>query len=277
MQDKRLCRRGFLAAAGCLAAGCAAMDRLFGPSDKANPYAPFLMGAQSYCFRKFSFEDALKKTQELGLHYIEAFPGHFKSNSAPAEIEAMKAKLKSMDITLNAYGVCGFSKDHEKNKQLFEFAKAAGIPHLSANPQPDALDSLEKLVEEYQINIAIHNHGPKSLYSSDEDIRKVVEGRSNRIGLCIDTGHFMRSDVNPVDVVREFSPRIHGVHLKDAKDKKDCIVGTGNLDLVGFLQALKEIGFKGYFSLEYESDPDDPVPAMRECLANTRATIAKLR
>ncbi|NOZ20491.1 MAG: sugar phosphate isomerase/epimerase [Planctomycetes bacterium] len=235
------------------------------------------MGVQSYCFRKFSFEEALQKAQELDLKYIEAFPGHFKSGSSPEEIETMKAKLKSMGITLDAYGVCGFSKDHERNKRLFDFAKSMGIPNLSANPTADAFDSLEKLVEEYKINIAIHNHGPKSRYSTDEDIQKVVEGRSNRIGLCIDTGHFMRSDVNPVDVVRKFAPRVHGVHLKDTKNKKDCIVGTGDLDLVGFLQALKDTGFKGSFSLEYESDPKNPIPAMRECLANIRAGIQNLR
>lgn len=275
MGRMQFARRDFLKASATAISGVA-LGRRSLLAQEADPYAPFPMGVQSYCFRKFTFEEALQKTHGLGLKYIEAFPGHFKSGSTPDEIEAMKAKLKSMGITLNAYGVCGFSKNHERNKHLFEFAKAMGIPHLSANPTPDAFDSLEELVKEYGINIAIHNHGPKSRYSTIEDIEKVVAGRSNRIGLCIDTGHFMRSDVNPTDVVRKFPGRIHGIHLKDTKDKRDCIVGKGDMDLIGFLQALKHTGFQGYFSLEYESDPEDPVPAMSECLANIRHTIAKL-
>ena len=51
-------------------------------------------------------------------------------------------------------------KDHEANRRWFEFAKKAGIKSISANPSEDSFDSLDKLCEEYQIRIAIHNHGP---------------------------------------------------------------------------------------------------------------------
>lgn len=274
MKENRSSRRRFLKA--CSALACSLAGGRLALGQETEPYGPFAMGVQSYCFRKFTLDEALSKTRDLGLKFIEVYPGHFKSDSPPDVVEGVRKGLASVGVRINAYGVCGFTKDHEKNKALFSFAKQMGIGNLSADPAPDSFDSLEKLVEEFQINIAIHNHGPKSRYSTLEDILKVLAGRSERIGVCVDTGHFVRSDVSPIEAVRKLAGRVHGVHLKDTKEKADIVVGKGDLDLAGFLRALKDARFSGYLSLEYESDPDNPMPAMQECLAAVREAVKKL-
>ena len=243
----------------------------------ADPYAGLPMGVQSYCFRKFGFEDALAKTKALGLRFIELYPGHQRSHLPPEQLEQARAALRAAGITVNAYGVCGFGTNQGKNRKLFEFARVMDIPHISANPRPESLDGVEALCKEFDIKIAIHNHGPRSLWPTPERILEAVGRRDERVGVCIDTGHFIRAGADPVRAVYALGPRVHGVHLKDLNEqRRDVVVGKGTVDWVAFFRALRAVGFDGYLSLEYESSPANPLPAMQESLAGIRSALGRI-
>lgn len=275
-------RRQFLAlAAATVGAGACGLPRLWA-ADPANPFGDWPIGVQSYSLRKFNFVEAVRHIQGMGVHYVELFRNHLAVEASDAEIAEAKSLLAKAEIKLNAHGVSSFGKDHEANRKVFAFAKRAGIRNITANPTPDAFDSLDKLVAEYDIRICIHNHGPGALYDSIESVKKAVAGRHKWIGACVDTGHFIRSNEDPVKAIRELGPRVFAVHMKDDRyqDKRshNVVIGKGHLDVAGVFRALKQIHFPadGSISLEYEANPDNPIEDMKECLAVAREAIAKV-
>ena len=234
------------------------------------------MGIQSYSLRAFGIdgkEGALQKIDDLGLHWVEFFGRHYPISPDKAKIAAMNAKLAKHDLSASAHGVNGFSKNHEANEKIFQFAKLAGIPNISANPSPDSFDSLDKLVAKYNVRIAIHNHGPGALYDKIEDGLKAVKGHDKRIGFCADLGHYIRSAEDPVEVIHKLGDRLYGIHLKDFAEQKKkthgVILGKGHLDIKGVFKALKKVRFpaNGALSLEYEENAAKPIPDIQECLA----------
>ncbi|MCE9547560.1 MAG: sugar phosphate isomerase/epimerase [Planctomycetia bacterium] len=231
------------------------------------------MGIQSYTLRNFPADAMLDLVRRLGLTRVETYPAHFEPRSTPAQIEAMKKKTAERNIQINACGVIGFGRDVAANRRVFQFAKAAGIRNISADPSPDAFDSLDKLVEEFDIRIAIHNHGPGARYNKIDSVLKAIKGHHQSIGACADLGHYIRAGENPVDAIEQFKGRLYGVHLKDFAEAKGnargVILGRGKLDLVGVFKALKEVQFPadGALSLEYEENPKNPIDDVKACLA----------
>lgn len=269
-------RRDFLIA-GAAVAGATLFDlrRLLAESvpGPQREYGWFPMGIQSYSLRHLKVDDALTTIHDLGIHQVELFSAHLALDASDDTISEMKRKTRRLEIRMTAHGVNHFSKDHEANRRIFDFANRAGIRNLSADPDPDTetFDSLEKLVKDSGIRIAIHNHGPGHRYGEIAQIQKVLEGRHPWIGVCADLGHFIRSAVDPVEAIRAFKGRLWGIHLKDfAEEKRDTrgvVLGKGHLDLVAVFRALREVEFPadGGLSLEYEEP--DPLPAIKECFA----------
>lgn len=273
-------RRDFLrvASASALALGLGQFTELFA-ARKADPYAGFKMGLQSYSLRTFKVEKALETTKALGLKFWEAYPGHIPASTVPGTIADQKKLLAASGVTMLAYGVLGFDTNETKARQHFDYAKAIGLETLSANPNKDkgTFDLLDKLVEEYGINIAIHNHGPGATYDKIDDVVKIVKDRNPRIGACVDCGHYLRSKENPVDAIERLKGRVFGVHLKDVKNAKDfTILGEGDLDLLGCLKALQAQKYQHCLAVEYEESPNNPVPDLEICLKNVREACAKL-
>lgn len=278
-------RRSFLALSGA-AVGAAALPRF---ATAADDFGDFTVGIQSYTFRKFGFEQALKKTQELGLKYAELYRGHVATDSSAEKVAAAKKLCGEYGITPIAFGVENFSKNHDKNKKLFDFGAALGIKYLSADPDPDSFDSLDRLVEEYKIAIAIHPHGPAGggklhRWADAATILKAVKDHNERIGTCLDTGHLIRSaqlgvDLDSAKQVLEMGKRNFGLHLKDHDNKRKTDVPygdpTGKLDVPAVLKALKDVKFAGYISIEYEANPDDPSDDVKKCVAYLKDAIKK--
>lgn len=243
-----------------------------------DPYGPFKVGLQSYSLRKFDQAQMLEASQKMGLTYLEGYNSHFPQTADQATIQKYLDTLKAANTKLIAFGVVSFGPDEAQARRVFEYAKAMGIEVLTANPQPQALGYLEKLVEEFQISIAIHNHGPGALYDKIDQVVKAMEGRHERIGACIDTGHFMRSKEDPLQAIKACGKRIYGVHFKDLDEtNKFAELGKGKLDLMGCLQALADQKMQGCFAIEYEEHPDDPVPYIEQYLAVLRESVKKLR
>lgn len=277
-RTQRLNRRELLAGSAMIAGGglVTGLGRAAGAAEKS-PYGPFKMGLQSYTLRAFSFEDALKHTQDLGLHFWEGFAGQVPLTTDASKVSAILGKLKAADVKLLAHGVSGFGKDAAANRAIFEAARALGVKMISADPSPESYSQLNELVEEFDINIGIHNHGPGHRFDKLEQVLAAVDGKNIRFGACVDTGHFLRTPEDPVKVIKALGKRVHGVHLKDVKDAKTfTILGKGDMDVVGVLKALKELKFPGVMALEYEENPKDPIADIKECLAAVQAAIARI-
>lgn len=242
----------------------------------------FRLGIQSYCFRKFlplgELVDALK---QAGLSYVEIWPRHIPFDTDGTEQDKALATLAENDITVDSYGVISFDADEAKNRRIFGFAKKAGITAISADPNPDALPLVEKLCQEYDINLAVHNHGRRHRYGRYDQLDELFGETSPRIGLCLDTAWLLQVEEDPVEALDRYGERLYGVHLKDfVFDEEgkptDVIIGTGGLDLPAFMRKLDRMGFAGYMSLEYEGDADNPLPKVKECIAAIRRVIAAL-
>lgn len=273
----RLSRRELLAGSAMLAGGglLSGLGTAAIAADK--PYGPFKMGLQSYSLRAFNLDQALKHTQDLGLHFWEAYPGQVPLTTDPAQVAEILGKLKAADVKLLAHGVSAFGKDAAANRRVFECAKALGIKTISADPSPESYNQVNELVEEFDINIGIHNHGPGHRFDKLEQVLAAVDGKNIRFGACVDTGHFLRTPEDPVKVIKALGKRVHGVHLKDVKGAKTfTILGQGDLDVVGTLKALKDLKFKGIVALEYEENPQNPISDLQQCLAAVKAAVAKI-
>jgi inosose dehydratase len=274
-----------MTAAAAFAFGRSALARPDEPGGSAGPYAPFQMALQSYSLRGFTRKEgkpdvhrALVVTEQLGLHYWEAYPAHFPITADKHAISVAKTLSKSFGVTVAGYGVVGLGKDADADRKIFDFAKAMGFQYLSADPDPSALDKVDKLVDEYKIPIGIHNHGPGHRYDTIEKISATIKDHSPLVGVCIDTGHFLRSKVDPVVAVEAFGKRIYGVHLKDVKDATTfTILGQGDLRTVDLLKALAAKKYAYNVAIEYEESEQNPTADIRACLIEVKKALAEVR
>ena len=266
-------RRTFLAAGAAIAASAVT------PRAHAAPPVPVL-GIQIYSLRGFPVDVALQHVHDLGIKAVEFFPGMFPITDDAAAIAAMRRKLAGLGLTISGHGVNRFTADAAANRRLFAFAKAAGIRTITADPDPDSFASLDELVKEFDVRVAIHNHGPRHRYNKAADVLAAIEKHDERIGACADLGHFIRSGERPVDVIRLLAGRLYGVHLKDFAEMQDAtkgvILGKGHLDVDGVFAALARAGFPadGALSIEYEENPKDPIADLRACVAAAKAGLA---
>ena len=274
-------RRKFLATTSTAIVASTLLKSLSLNAATQTPAKRINLGIQLYSLREYSVDDALKHAKDIGFTHVEFYSNMFPLNSSPEKIQEIKKKVSDLGLTISAHGVNRFTKDAAENRKLFEFAKAAGIPTISADPDPDSFASLNDLVKEFDIRVAIHNHGPTHRYNKALDVLHAVEKYDARIGACADLGHYIRSGENPTEVIRLLKGRLYGIHLKDFAEMKDktkgVILGKGHLDCGAVVDALLAVDFpaNGAFSLEYEENPKDPIADIKECYAIAKAAVAK--
>lgn len=237
------------------------------------------LACQAYSFNRFTFFEAVDKTASVGLKYIEAYPGQKLSpekkdvvfdHNSPADVRAeVKAKLAASGVKLANYGVVGLPADEAESRKVFDFAKDMGIETIVSEPEADAFDMIEKLVKEYGIKVALHNHPKPSRYWDPAKVAAAVEGREG-IGACADTGHWMRSGIDPLAALQMLNGKIVSFHFKDlneaSKDAHDVPFGQGKANVKALLAELKKQNFQGVFSIEYEHNWDNSVPEIAQCV-----------
>ena len=273
-------RRDFLKVAGAaLAVGSFAPRLSAGELADGAPNATKLgwrLGVQSYSFNWFTFEESLQKSAAMGLKVIEAFPGQrlAKKNEvavgdgmSTADRNAMKKLLKDYGIELVNFGCCGLPNNEAACRKTFDFAKEMGIETLVSEPPFDAFDLLDKLCEEYKINVAIHDHPKPSRYWDYKTVLKVCKDRSPRIGACCDTGHWARSGIHGVEALKALEGRIISFHFGDLNEfgnrrAHDVPWGTGVCDTDGMLKEIYRQKVKAVFSIEYEHNWMNNAPEM---------------
>ena len=213
------------------------------------------------------FYEAIEQVAGFGLHYIEGSarpklskqrPDVCTSYAMPQDArEALKKRLADRGVKLTSYYSTKFSRTTEKCCGDFEFAQEMGIETLVGEPPLDSFDTVEKMCEKYQVNVAVHNHTPPTKYWNPDTILEICKGRSERIGACGDTGHWIRSGLDPVEMVKKLGNRLHSLHLKDMnnrdpKDSHEVAWGTGVGNIRGILEEIHSQSLMPLFIIEYE-------------------------
>jgi len=235
---------------------------------------------QSYTFHLFTVMESLDKTKELGLHYIEIYPGQkmgegfgdavFGYNLTNEQQNRLKGLAKEKGVKIISSGVWTPARD-EWDK-VFAFAKSMGMEFISAEPAREDWDVVEGLAKKYNIKVAVHNHPNEASYWKPEILLKYIGQRSKLLGSSADVGHFKRMGIEPVPALQELRGRLIALHFKDIAPQgeegslEDVVWGQGVLNVKGMLEELKRQNFKGYFTIEYEANWENNLPQIKQSI-----------
>jgi sugar phosphate isomerase/epimerase len=243
--------------------------------------SPIKIGLASYTFRNFSRAQMIGYMKQLNVSGLNAKDVKDHLPTDPTQESQAVADYTAAGIQLHAAGAIYFLKDKDDDiRAKFEYCKRAGVTVIVAgDPTPASLPRVEKFVKEYDIRIAIHNHGPEDkLWQSPLDILKLVKNMDPRIGCCIDVGHTARAGTDVVKAIHEVGPRLFNMHMKDLADLKvkesQVAVGDGNMPVRAIFEALIANEYEGFVDLEYEIHADDPMPGVTRSFAYMSGVLA---
>ena len=292
MSNQAVPRRTFLKLAAVTAAGavfteCSTANAVQGSARFASDPGMtgdigVKLGVASYSLRNFTRQQAIEMTKALGTRYINLKSVHLPYEASPGEIGAARQEIEAAGLQIVGGGMITFETDSDDGvRKYFDYAKAAGMPLIVGTCKPAMLPRIEKFVKQYDIKLAIHNHGPgDENFPSPYDALKAVKGMDARMGLCIDVGHTVRTGTDVVRAVADAGPRLLDMHAKDLRDLKvaesQCIVGEGKIPIVEIFRQLEAMRYAGYVNLEYEIEPDNPMPGMKQSFAYMRGALAGL-
>ncbi|MBC7673709.1 MAG: sugar phosphate isomerase/epimerase [Polaromonas sp.] len=297
MTDASLPRRSFLAAAATGIAGAAvaiagapafaeaaASARSSNAAARGAAAVPaaaaIKLGVASYSLREFPLDKALVMMKALRTPYVNLKSVHMPYDKTPAELAAIRQTIETAGFQIVGGGTITFDKDTDADvEKYFAYAKNAGMPTIVCTMEHSILPRVEKYAKQYDIKVAIHNHGPEDKhFPSPYDVLKAVNGMDPRMGLCMDIGHATRAGANIVQAVLDAGPRLLDMHIKDLADgtarDSQVAVGEGKLPIPALFRALQKINFAGYVNLEYEINAKDPLPGMQVSFAYMRGVLA---
>jgi sugar phosphate isomerase/epimerase len=278
-------RRGFILSSVMVAGALTASNML--PSLSAqrrsavDDPAPINLGLASYTFRNFTRAQLIGFMKQVKVPALNAkdTEDHLPMDPQPEAVAL--SDYAAAGIKLHAAGAIYFPKnENEDIRAKFEYCKRAGIGTIVAgDPAVETLPRIEKFVKEYDIRIALHNHGPEDkLWPSPLDVLKAVKNMDPRMGCCIDVGHTVRAGTDVVQAIREAGPRLFNIHMKDLRDFKNkesqVAVGEGLMPVREMFAALIAMRYQGFVDLEYEIHPDDPMPGVISSFAYMRGVLA---
>ncbi|MGN0234044.1 MAG: sugar phosphate isomerase/epimerase family protein [Bacteroidaceae bacterium] len=244
--------------------------------------AGWKLAVQSYTFHKFTLMEALDKTSVMGVKYIEVYPGHriggkwgdkvFGSDLSASDRRELCAEATRRNVRIVGTGVY-VSDNPQEWERMFQLAREMKMEYVTCEPPMALWDQVESLSRRYGIKVAVHNHPKPSEYWRPENLLEAIRDRGQDLGSCSDVGHWNREGLQQLDCLRMLDKRIITLHFKDIAPKQegrqgqeDVIWGTGCLDVKGMLGVLKELGFKGYFAIEYENNWYNSVPDIVKCI-----------
>jgi inosose dehydratase len=282
--SRTLSRRGFLAAgpAAVALAGLAPRAHAQQPVSSGDPWLGLKVGIASYTYSRLPLDACIAGVVRVGVNYVSVKDAHLPLKSTAEERKAAAKRFRDAGVMPLSCGVITMNDNEADIRNVFEYARDAGIPTIVCNPRPASLPTLDKMVKEFGIRIAIHNHGPEDkVWPSPMDAWRAIQPFDERIGVCIDVGHTARTGLDPTKAIRDCAPRLYDLHIKDiaAKEGKSLPVevGRGVLDVRAMLRVLLDIGYAYHVGLEYERDLKDPIPGAAESIGYIRGTLAGMR
>jgi sugar phosphate isomerase/epimerase len=274
-------RRSFLAAVGVSATGTI-VSRAAAPLHATEARAAAVkLGVASYSLRNFPRAKAVEMVKALRAPYVNLKSVHAPYEASAAGLAAIRAEVAAAGLEIVGGGTIDFTENTDDGvRRYFDYARALGMPTIVGTCMPAVLPLIEKYAKQYDIKVAIHNHGPEDThpFKSPYDVLAAVRSLDPRIGLCMDVGHTSRTGTDIVKAALDAGPRLLDVHAKDLRDalvtESQCIVGEGVLPFPAFFRALARMQYAGYVNLEYEIDADDPLPGMKQSFAYMRGVLA---
>ena len=243
------------------------------------PSYPFELGVASYSFRKFSRAEVIEMTKSLGVKYINLKSFHLPYEYTPNELAAGRREIESAGLSIVGGGTISIKKDSDDAiRPLFEYARHCGMPLMVIAPTPKVMPRVERLVQEFDIKVAIHNHGPEDKhFPAPADGLKIINHMDSRVGLCIDVGHTARTGIDVVQSIAEAGDRLLDIHMKDLKDlskkRSQCAVGEGAMPVAAIFKQLDHMGYQGFVNLEYEIFPENPLEGMQRSFSYMRGVL----
>lgn len=245
------------------------------------------LGLQTWTLRNLKFEQVVEFAKKHGIKNLQMIGNHMDPKAPVEETKRKKAVLDAAGLKIYTFGVAGTSLDKEDNRKLFEFAKLLDIKVIVVEPADfKILDNLEELVKEYDIKIAIHNHGIRSLYGNPAVVRALLKHRDPRMGVCMDAGWITSTGMDPTRIFKEYEGRVFDIHLKDKRVEKtqgddvafDTNIGEGQGKLANLLAELKKTGWTGVMAIETDSgefakNPDEFVAKAKVFVEKTAAGL----
>ncbi|MDQ0109603.1 sugar phosphate isomerase/epimerase [Chitinophaga terrae (ex Kim and Jung 2007)] len=244
---------------------------------EAGPLLP--VGMAGYTFAKFNIDQAIEMLNRINVRNLSLKDIHLPINSTPGQIREVTEKIANAGIKIYAVGVI-YMKTQTEVDNAFAYAKRVGVPLIVGVPTPELLDYTEQKVKEYNIKIAIHNHGPEDkLYPGPKSVYDLIRNRDARMGICLDIGHAMRAGEEPAQAVLNYRTRLFDLHIKDvtaaAKDGKATEIGRGVIDFGKLTTNLLKIRYPGICAIEYEKDMNDPLVGIAESVGYFRGVSRK--
>jgi inosose dehydratase len=285
LSRRSLLRGGVSAAALSLLAGrssLAGAEAAAADARRGDPWLGLLVGVASYTFNRFPLDVTIEAIRRVGVNYVSIKDKHLPMKSTGAERQEVARLLKVAGLRPLSCGVVTLSDDESEIRNAFEYARDTGFPTIVSKPTRKSLPVLDRMVKEFDIKVAIHNHGPEDkVWPSPYDAWDAIQDHDPRIGVCIDVGHTARCKVDPAEAIRKCSARLYDLHIKDIdgpdSTAKPIEVGRGVLDVRGMLQALLDIKYGYHVGLEYERDLREPLPGVAESIGYIRGTLAGLK
>lgn len=283
-------RRSFVAGGASLAAiaalragGSSALQGggVASTTRNALPRSPVRLGIASYTFRKFGASQLIDFARQLRTPYLNLKDVHLPMGSLD-EVREHAAAFRAAGLQLTAAGTISFQKDDDADiRGKFEYCKAAGIPLIVGAPTRAVLPRVEQFVKQYDIRLAIHNHGPEDKqWPSPLDVLHAVKDMDPRIGCCVDVGHTMRTGTDVVSAIRQIGPRLLDIHMKDLlqanANERQVAVGEGIMPVRAIFEELISMRYAGFVDLEYEIKETDPLPGALESFAYMRGVLSGL-
>jgi sugar phosphate isomerase/epimerase len=245
------------------------------PEDKQ--FRGLRVGVASYSLRSFPVDQALEDIKRLGVHYLSLKDVHLKITDPPGKRQQLRQQAADLGLTITSCGVI-YLDDEAQTRQAFDYVRELGAKVAVVGLYREQLPMLDKVIRNYALRAAIHNHGPNDKrFPSPVEIYDAIKGLDKRIGVCMDIGHTFRMHEDLVADVKKTRDRLYSMHVKDLDsdrvDAKGVPVGTGVLPIIPLLRELLHSGYKEEIQLEYEVEPKDPLPGMAESFGFMRGAL----
>ena len=284
MESQKFNRRGFFAGAAIAAGAISATSCAEAPTAPlaAEKKPEFQLSVATYSLRKFDRAAAIKMIQDFGITQVCVKSFHMPYEASPEELASIRKEFSDAGLNIIGGGTVNMQKEDEADlRASFEYAKHSGMGFMVVAPTVKTLPMIEKLVKEYDIAVAIHNHGTEDKhFPGPQDVLPHIKDMDPRMGLCVDLGHTTRTGIDIIEALEMSGDRIIDVHMKDLKDLmvkgSDIEVGRGAMPIAKIFRTLAGMGYKRHVGLEYEIKADDPFAGMNESYAYQRGVLAAM-
>lgn len=280
-----LSRRSMLKSAA-LAGACGALRPLmsFAQSSTSGDDKQFhglRVGVCTYSLRSFPLAETLQDIKRLGVRYLSLKEIHLPLSSTTEQRKQVRQQAEDLGLSITSCGVIYLKNDETQMRQALDYVRDLGASVAVVGVNHDMLPNLDKVIRDYQLKAAIHNHGPHDkLFPSPLEVYDAIKGLDKRIGVCMDIGHTFRMHEDLVDDVKKTFDRLYSMHFKDLEsdhiDAKGVPVGTGVMPIIPLLRELVRSGYSGEVQLEYEVEAKDPMPGMAESLGFMRGALQSI-